>query len=330
MKRGVVTFLKAAIGISLLIFLLSRTDLSRISYLVRASRPEFLLLAIIIYMATIVVISLRWRLLLFAHNIKVGVPKLVLYYFVGFFVNNFLPTSIGGDIVRTIDLARESGRRAESAASVLMERIIGLTAIVFLALIGLFLVGKIDYKPRFVLFVLVFLGVLGVVFAVLFYDLPLGRLKRWAGEITFLELGRRIRKLYGCLKMYRQSKKALGGVFFISILYQVLNAVFVYLVNVTLGLGIKFYYFLLFVPLIGLVGFVPLSINALGLREGGYVFLLARIERGSAEALSLSLLVYAVTLAVSLIGGVLFVLRREARSLKEAEGVVEMVEENSG
>ena len=330
MKRAAITVLKAAVGISLLVFLLSQTNLSEILSLVKASKIEFLCLAFLTYMATIVVISFRWRLLLYAHQIKVGVRNLVVYYFVGFFVNNFLPTSIGGDIVRTIDLARKSGRRAESAASVLMERVIGLTAIVFLALMGLLLVGQIDYKPRLVLFVVLFLGILLAFFAALFYDIPLGRLKTWVGEIQFLEFGRRLKKLRGCLKLYRDSKNALGGVFFVSIVYQLLNAVFVYLVSMTLGLGIKFYYFLLFVPLIGLVGFIPLSINALGLREGGYVFLLARIERSSAEALSLALLVYAITLAVSLIGGVLFVVRKEGKTLKEAEPVEEMVEENSG
>ena len=330
MKRALVTLFKAAVGITLLVFLLSKTDLSTLWSLVRASKLEFLLLAVLTYTATIIIISFRWRLLLFAHDIKVAFHKLVVYYFVGFFVNNFLPTSIGGDIVRTIDLARVSGRRAESAASVLMERVIGLTAIVFLALMGLLLVGRMDYKPRLFLVVFVFLGFLLMIFAAVFYDLPLGGLKRWAGEIKFLEFGRRIKKLYACLKLYRNSKNALGGAFFASILYQLLNAVFVYLVNLTLGLEIKFYYFLVFVPLIGLVGFVPISINALGLREGGYVFLLTRIERSSAEALSLALMIYAITLAVSLIGGILFIVRKESKTLKEAEPVVEMVEENNG
>ncbi|UCE19133.1 MAG: flippase-like domain-containing protein [Gemmatimonadota bacterium] len=330
MKRAITTFLKAAVGISLLVFLLSKTDLSEIWALVKASRFEFLLLAVLAYIASIVVISFRWRLLLYAHHMKVSVHSLVIYYFIGFFVNNFLPTSIGGDIVRTLDLARKSGRRAESAASVLMERVIGLTAIVFLALIGLLLVGRIDYKPRLFLVVFVFLGFLLILFVSIFYDLPLGGLKRWIQEIQFLEFGRRIKKLHGCLKLYRDSKNALGGVFFVSIVYQLMNAVFVYCVSLTLGLGVKFYYFLLFVPLIGLVGFIPISINAVGLREGGYVFLLARIERSSAEALSLALLVYAITLAVSLIGGFFFVVRKESKTLKEAEPVVEMVEESPG
>ena len=328
MKRALLTLLKAAVGITLLVFLLSKTDLSTLWSLVRASKLEFLLLAVLVYIATIIVISFRWRLLLFAHDMKVAFRKLVVYYFVGFFVNNFLPTSIGGDITRTIDLARVSGRRAESAASVLMERVIGLTAIVFLALMGLLLVGRMDYKPRLFLVVFVFLGLLLFIFAIVFYDVPLGGLKRRAGEIQIFEFGRRLKKLYGCLKLYRDSKNTLGGVFFVSILYQLLNAVFVYCVNLTLGLGIKFYYFLVFVPLIGLVGFIPISINALGLREGGYVFLLTRIERSSAEALSLALLVYAITLAVSLIGGIFFVIRKEGRTLKEVEPVVEMVEEN--
>lgn len=331
MKRAKTTIFKAAIGIALLIFLLSRTSLSNIWSLVKASKLEFLFLAVLTYILTIVVISYRWRLLLFTHNIRVPVRKLIVYYFVGFFVNNFLPTSIGGDIVRTIDLAQESGRRAESAASVLMERVIGLTAIVFLALMGLLLIGRLDYKPWFFLVVFVFLGMVLFVFAAVFYRVPLGGLKRWAGEIRFLELGRRIKKVYHCLKLYRDAKNALWGVFFLSVAYQVLNAVFVYFVHLTLGFDKEqFYYYLLFVPLIGLVGFVPISINALGIREGGYVILLKRIGLDEDKALTLALLVYAVTLTVSLIGGFFFVLRKEGRTLKDAEPVVEMVEEDSG
>jgi uncharacterized membrane protein YbhN (UPF0104 family) len=70
-----------------------------------------------------------------------------------------------------------------------------------------------------------------------------------------------------------------------------------------------------FVPLISLAGMLPISVNGLGIREALYLLLFGRIGVPADAAVSMALLYFAVTLAASLPGGVVYALQRGPRSL---------------
>ena len=82
-----------------------------------------------------------------------------------------------------------------------------------------------------------------------------------------------------------------------------------------LGLPIHPMYFVVFVPIIGTISMFPFSINALGIREGGYVLLFAQIDRPDSEALALSLILYGITVLSSMPGGLLFALQAERKPM---------------
>ena len=123
-------------------------------------------------------------------------------------------------------------------------------------------------------------------------------------------IGKKLVHFSESVNLYRRYPGTLLTVFAISISYQLFIVVFSYSVSQALGLGLSVFDFILFVPVIGLVSMFPLSVNGIGIREAGYIFLLSRVDRGSSEALSLSLMIYAIGVAVSLIGGALFGLQR--------------------
>lgn len=327
MKQIFLRTLKVVLGVLLLIFLITRADISKVIGLMGSSNGQYLLFAFSVYVVTVVVVSLRWRMLLLAQGINIPLNRLISFYFVGLFVNNFLPTSIGGDIVRAVDTAAESRRKAESIASVLVERLVGLLGLVLLVLVASLFVLREVHNPHILVFDLAILT--GLIAASLFFfnDRASSGFVNWSTGITFFDLGRRIRSLYDSIRIYRNSKKTLAGVFAVSILYQGMMMLFVYLVNVALGLGVPFVYFVLFVPVVAIISVIPISINALGVREGGYVYLLATIGRTTSEALSLSLMIYAIGVLVSLFGGILFVLRRERLPWGRAGSVDELAEE---
>jgi hypothetical protein len=52
---------------------------------------------------------------------------------------------------------------------------------------------------------------------------------------------------------------------------------------------------------------IPVSLNGLGLREGGFVYLLGQTGVASHESLALSLIVYAIVLVYSSFGWFVFV-----------------------
>ena len=72
--------------------------------------------------------GLKWHILLRAQGIDVRFRSVLRYTFVGVFFNNFLPANVGGDVMRGYGLARDTDRAAESAVSVVVDRLVGLLA----------------------------------------------------------------------------------------------------------------------------------------------------------------------------------------------------------
>ena len=79
----------------------------------------------------------RWLLLLRARGRRdVPLGWLTETYFVALLLGQVLPTAVGGDAVRLVDLARRTGARAEAAASIVVDRVVGTFALVVLAAAG--------------------------------------------------------------------------------------------------------------------------------------------------------------------------------------------------
>ncbi|MCK4271039.1 flippase-like domain-containing protein, partial [bacterium] len=140
MRKTLFKVLKILVSIGLLAFLVHRAGLSDILLVVRSANVVGLLVALFVYTATIVLISWRWRLLLVSQQAGVPFGRLLSLYFIGFFFNNFLPSSIGGDIYRAMGAGQENGRKAVSAASVLVERLLGMLGVSALAILAVTLV----------------------------------------------------------------------------------------------------------------------------------------------------------------------------------------------
>jgi len=90
------------------------------------------------------------------------------------------------------------------------------------------------------------------------------------------------------------------------VLFQGIGVICTYLVGLSLGLEVSLEYYFLSVPIIWLVTML-ISINGIGVREGGFVLFFTAVGVSTADALLLSLLTFAQLLLIGLLGGVLFV-----------------------
>jgi uncharacterized membrane protein YbhN (UPF0104 family) len=127
---------KAAVSIALLWVLLSRVDLGRLWQLaVNASIP-WLLGALGLYLAMVLLSAWRWGLLLDAQGIRLPFRHLTSSFLVATFFNNFLPSNIGGDVVRIADTAPAAGSKTLATTVVLLDRALGLLGLVLIAAIG--------------------------------------------------------------------------------------------------------------------------------------------------------------------------------------------------
>jgi uncharacterized protein (TIRG00374 family) len=96
--------------------------------LVSGLQAWLILLVLFIYILRIILNGLRWQGLLRVANIRIPVKDVEKMIFLGFFVSNFLPTTIGGDVVRLLSLFRYTDLRSRGFASVVLDRLVNVIA----------------------------------------------------------------------------------------------------------------------------------------------------------------------------------------------------------
>ncbi|MFZ0390927.1 MAG: lysylphosphatidylglycerol synthase transmembrane domain-containing protein [Calditrichia bacterium] len=311
MKRAILNIVRVVISAGLLIYLIYLADFDKIITTLSNMSPAAALIAMAAFMVTVAILSLRWYLLVRAHALPVTFGKLFIYYMIGFFFNNFLPTSIGGDVSRAVYLSQQTGTRAVSLGTVFLERVIGLLATLSLAGVSLFwLIGHADNQNIIYLLAVLALILAGGM-AVLLSRRLYQRLTSLLGMLTFFDLGNRISKVFDSLHYYRDKKRVLLGAWVCSLGSQFMLIVMNYVL--ALGLNIRevsFGYFFLVVPVTFIISLLP-SINGLGVRDWGYQLLLLGQGVARAKIISLSFMVISVPILMSMIGGAFLLIYRQ-------------------
>ena len=259
--------------------------------------------------------SLKWQLLLRTDGVRVPLNSLLSSYLIGTFFNLFLPSSIGGDSYRVVEASRHGGA-AKSFASVFADRLTGFLA---LAIWGLLFsaVGWSSLPDKRILWlpVLVFGLMAAMVFALV--------QRTWlVAVLRFLRFDR-LKKLDAFLHRfldsmagYHADRALLAKVFSISLFFQMMAIVIIFCISRAMDWHVPFIYFSIFVPLITLGESLPISIFGIGVRDSLYVFFFSQGGASREQALSMALIYVLITTVYSLLGGVLFLLRRpsEARN----------------
>ncbi len=270
-----------------------------------------------LYILGYLISTFRWQRLLLAEGIRLPLWRLTLVYFEAAFFNLFLPTLIGGDIVRGYAIYRITEGQDASIASILADRLSGFAALVGIALITLGLAYGQIRDPQVAVMILTVAAAFSVMIAVLLHD---QMKERASGLLRIIGLARFQAKLQGlveALQRYRGHRRALGQAIALSVLLQALIIVTYYLIGAGLNLGVPIAYFFLYVPLITFVAMLPVSVAGLGVREGGVVYFFAKVGVDAATALTMSLAWFSLTLVVSSLGGLAFLL--DTRSAKRKQ-----------
>lgn len=325
MRDKLITALKVVVSLGLIAYLLSRVGLGEVVEVIRAASANYLylLIALGLYFGAIAVGSFKWQILLRAQGIQVPFINLLSFTFVGLFFGNFLPTNVGGDLVRGYGLARHTLLPAETAISVLVDRMLGLIAFVFVAVVMALMVvytaGQVALWEVALVAAVALLALCGI-FAVMLSDRLRGQLGRLFNTSLLSGLAPLYDRLSGALSAYRRSYGALAAGFCISLLVLTIGSVVNYLISLALGGGISLLHIFLFTPLITFVLLIPISIGGIGLNQSAYVFFFNLVGVPEQKSLAMSLIMQAIIIISSLPGGVLW--WRE-RSTREATSTAE-------
>ena len=144
MKRSALVGVKLAVSAALLAYLFSSTDIRALEQRVRSADLLMLVAAVFCYVAMLALATWRWRLLLETLGVDAPLRRLTSSYLVATFFNNFLPSNIGGDVVRVRDGSRLTGSTTASLAVVGIDRILGFGALYVLAAAAFVLGGSVE------------------------------------------------------------------------------------------------------------------------------------------------------------------------------------------
>ena len=310
-RRRLGLLLRLGVSAGLIAWILTRTPFGEVAAAFRSADLRFILLAALLnplgYLASVS----RWRLLIRAQGGEASRSFLTRSFLVGVFFNNLLPSTIGGDAVRALDTARSGVDRARAVAVVFVDRFVGLLALMLFAIVGLLLSGRLaDRVPA--LYAWVLGGALAMIFAAGLLFLPALPSRRAA---DFLGRGGLLGKAAGALRAFQGQGRVLAEAFAWSLLLQTLVVLNGYLLARALRVPIALPYFFLLVPLALFVMMLPVSINAIGVREGVWAFFFAAFGVAAAKGVAVAWLDYGLVLIQALIGGIVYALgRRERRN----------------
>jgi glycosyltransferase 2 family protein len=309
--RGLKRWIKPVVSVGLYVLVFYWTDASSILGGLREARLEYVALGALLYAAGQVISAWRWKLLLGPVRLTASLRRLVGFYFTGMFFNLFLPTIVGGDAVKAFLLSKETGAPARSTVSVFMERNIGLLALLVIALGAAWLAPPVELGgvPLTAVTLLLAAGFAGANL-VLFRPAAYRLLDRAIGATPLARLRPRAASLYAALDPYRTLSGAVMGAFVLSLAFQGIVIGVVFLNTLALSLDVPVSAVAVFVPLVSLAGMIPVSVNGLGVREALYILLFGRIGIPAELAVSLALLYLAVTVVVSLPGGLAYALQK--------------------
>ncbi len=296
--------LKAFVSVGLLWWLIGNTDTSRLFEHVNNITIAALMLISTIVVLTSVLLAYRWIIILRTAHAEYSLYSAIKNILIGFFFNQFLPSTVGGDAVRIWFVHRDGVKLSAGAASIVADRIHGFFGLVLLCAAGIPLLLQIASDPKVVwgVALLVLTGLGGMIFLLGLHRLPVryqgwrkNKLIGWVGALSDAAAGALTRKEIGF------------PVVSISIVLHLIDLSLVYIMAVASGISLSWVECLILVPPAILVSALPISVAGWGLREGTMVVALSQVGVASADAIMLSLFFGASQMLAGLVGGAIWV-----------------------
>ncbi len=325
MKDKALTVLKVAISLGLIAYVFTRPTIRYADWdtILAELRLWPWLIALAIYFVAIGFNVLKWQYLLGTLDVRVPYFSLFRHNLVGLFFANLPLSMIGGDIARGWDLARHTeGQSAPVAVSVLVDRLVGLTAFLVASVVGLTYavlgLGRSDIAWLLATMALA-LAALVLILALLMSQ----RLRRFAERIfdlgplsRFLPL---YQKLSDSIQVYRSHSKALVVAFVYGLATVVATCIVNYLAAVTVGADVTLVWVFVLTPLTPFALYIPSIASGLGVNQAVFVALYHNLTGliPEAPALAMSLVMQLTIYVASLPGAVLWWRRREKESPAE-------------
>jgi|ETNmetMinimDraft_26_1059896.scaffolds.fasta_scaffold12248_3 hypothetical protein len=244
---------------------------------IRGIRVGLLAAAGVGWLAALFVITIRWWLLLRIQDIRISLWEAIRLSFLGQFFNLVVPGTVGGDLVKAYYAAKHTPRKAAVLLSVFVDRLLGLaelTLIASLALAVALATGLGNWADPMMKSCATAVGVAVAMLAFVVVVMLSVRLRNVLHLQKFyrrLRIAHQISAAGDAVRLYRRRWRHLARAIVWTIGAPFMWVASAALVGQSLALEVSWHEYFLYIPLIYIIGAVPLTPGGVGWIENLYL-----------------------------------------------------------
>ena len=297
---------------AILLWLLARgIDIDAVGRQMAGADPIWLIIALVLAAAVLPMAAIRWQLVTRAIGEPVTPSDALSITAIGWFFNQTLPSTIGGDAVRVILAYRSGISKTAAIHGILLDRLMGLFVVLALATLFLtpLLTGLTADFQKWFLVAFIVAGYAGYA-VLLLISAP------FAGRLDGFRLGALARALSLDARKTLLSLSPGSVILVISVVLQIVQIASVYAIAVAVGVEVSFTTIMIALPAVLLISSLPVSLAGWGVREQSMVLALGAMGVGATDALAISVLLGLSWIVIGLPGALVWLgHRRQGESL---------------
>ena len=294
--------IRVFITVAILILIFRNIEFSNVKDIILDANISLLILAILFQLLSTLLAGYRWGRVMKKMDFGQRSDFYMRSYFKGSFFNQGLPTSIGGDAIRVLDVASNGHRKRDAFIGVFIDRVLGLAGLLILNLVAnYFLPGLLPDNLSLMINVIVASGLIGFICFIYIHKikaLNIGRLFNY-----ILRISERLNKIL-------HDARSISFHLVIGILIHLFSIINIYLVGQSVGLEYDLLTMAVIVPPVILLTLIPISLAGWGIREGAMIGLFGLIGAAQANILSMSI-IYGIILIIASLPGLYTYLHRK-------------------
>lgn len=306
--------LKLLIALCLLGWLAYIAGSSNLIDVVYSVEPLFFIPLIGISFVLIWLSSVKWQLFIRAGGHHASVLHLMKIYTISYFYNLFAPSSVMGDIARSLHVGSHVKNQKDAFVATFLERLTGLLAMVMLGTTFIMLGSRVTAGVELAIESVAAITVIGAIicFSERAYNIFQRTVVSILQTLGVKSIASRAELFLSKISTAMQNARGDSPLFFKAMFWSILfhfgTVVNVYIAARAIGWNSPdFYQLCTVVPLVLLVSIAPITPSGLGIQEGAFMFFLQRIGASHAESLAIGLLLRAKQLVTALVGWLLWV-----------------------
>ena len=300
---------RIAVAVVLTALVLYWADPSRILRAAAGADLGWIAAAVALVFVDRTLMAMRWidLLVALAPGSRPPLGTVLRVFFVSSFVSNFVP-SVASDLYRAYALSRHDVHLAESTASVLMDRALGVLSVVLVAAAALPFAQQLAARTELIVTMAGTFAICAVAAAVVFSERAADWVRGAARVIPIRTLQKVADALTDAVRRYANHHGAMTRVLAMSILVQIFRVLQAWCLGRALGIDVPLLTYFVFIPIIVLIMQLPITVNGLGTTQVAFHRFFVPQGAQVPHVVALSFLFLVLGIIGTLPGGILYAL----------------------